>query len=183
MFIFDCYELLDRKHYMNCILSLAQAYEVFFSLYFRVELLYKPFASDPNQDLACLNRLSEKLHEKIKEHTFSSMRALFLQHILKGLSPKNLADAKVVIDCLPKRPGDPKDEKILSLNDAKLVGLLKALKDTSINTLRNHVVHKQAYRPTREVVEEALKKTRSILFPLTSHLQLHDEINWYVGKS
>ena len=33
MLIYDCYELLERKHYMNCILSLAQAYEVFFSLF------------------------------------------------------------------------------------------------------------------------------------------------------
>lgn len=30
MLIYDCYELLEHKHYMNCILSLAQAYEVFF---------------------------------------------------------------------------------------------------------------------------------------------------------
>lgn len=28
MLIFDCYELLERKHYMNAVLSLAQAYEV-----------------------------------------------------------------------------------------------------------------------------------------------------------
>jgi len=45
MLIFDCYELIERKHYMNCILSLAQAYEVFFSFFFRVEFLYKPFRS------------------------------------------------------------------------------------------------------------------------------------------
>ena len=50
MLIFDCYELLDRKHYMNAVLSLAQAYETFFSLFFRVELLYKPLGADPDQD-------------------------------------------------------------------------------------------------------------------------------------
>ena len=32
MLILDCYGLLERKHYMNCILTLTQAYEVFFSL-------------------------------------------------------------------------------------------------------------------------------------------------------
>src|SRR5260221_158441 len=39
MLILDCYELIEAKHYMAVILSLTQAYEVFFSLFFRVELL------------------------------------------------------------------------------------------------------------------------------------------------
>lgn len=182
MLIFDCYDLLERKHYMNCILSLTLAYEVFFSPFFRVELLYKPFAADPDQDLADLNRLSEELREKLQKHTFARMRALFLQHIVNGPSSKDLADAAAVIAGLPDNPGDPKDTAIESLGDAKLVPLLKALKATSINTLRNRVVHKQAYRPTRAEVEAALQETRSILFPLTSHLQLYDEINWYMRK-
>lgn len=183
MLIFDCYELVERKHYMNCILSLAQAYEIFFSLFFRVELLYKPFGSDPEQELADLNRLSEELHDKIKEHTFSGMRALFLEHMVTGRSPKNLAEAAAVVAALPDRPREPKDAAIESLGDAKLVPLLKAVKATSIHTLRNRVVHKQAYRPTREEVEEAIKETRSVLFPLTRHLQLYDEINWYIRNT
>ncbi len=182
MLIFDCYELLERKHYMNCILSLAQAYEVFFSLFLRVQLLHKPFATDPNQDLADLNRLSEALQEKIKDHTFVPMRALFLQHIVAHCSPKNLIEAEVVIAALPDHPGEPKDTAIQGLNDAKLDPLLKALKSTSIHTLRNRAVHKHAYRPTRDEVEAALEETRSILFPLTSHLQLYYDINWYMRK-
>lgn len=182
MLIFDCYDLLERKHYMNCILSLALAYEVFFSLFFRVELLYKPFATDPDQDLADLNRLSEDLREKLQKHTFAPMRALFLQHIVAGRSSKDLADAAAVVAGLPDSPRDPKDTAIESLGDAKLVPLLKALKATSINTIRNRVVHKQAYRPTRDEVDTAIGETQSILFPLTSHLQLYDEINWYMRK-
>lgn len=182
MLIFDCYELLDRKHYMNCILSLAQAYEVFFSLFLRVELLYKPFAANPNQDLVDLNRLSNALQEKIKDHTFVRMRALFLQHFVARCSPKNLAEAKEQIDALLDHPREPGDSTIEGLRDAKLVPLLKALKSTNINTLRNHVVHKHAYRPSRDEAEAALEETRSILFPLTSHLQLHDDINWYMRK-
>ncbi|HWP56373.1 MAG TPA: hypothetical protein VNL14_00635 [Candidatus Acidoferrales bacterium] len=183
MLIFDCYELVERKHYMNCILSLAQAYEVFFSLFFRVELLYKPFGADPEQEPADLNRLSEELHEKIKEHTFTGMRALFLEHMVTGRSPKNLAEAAAMVAALPDRPREPRDAAIESLGDAKLVPLLRAVKTTSINTLRNRVVHKQAYRPTREEVEEAIKETQSVLFPLTRHLNLYDEINWYMKKT
>ena len=44
--LFDCYELLERKHYMNCIISVTQSYEMFFGLYLRVAFLYRPFSSD-----------------------------------------------------------------------------------------------------------------------------------------
>src|SRR5690349_9162011 len=37
MLIFDCYKLKSIKRYSYCILNLAQAYEVFFSQYLRVE--------------------------------------------------------------------------------------------------------------------------------------------------
>lgn len=183
MLIFDCYELIERKHYMNCILSLAQAYEVFFSLFFRVELLYKPFGAVPKQKVSDLNRLSEKLHNKIKKHAFTDMRALFLKHMVNESPPKNLTEAAAVVAKFPKHPKEPKDAAIESLGDAKLVPLLKAVKATGIHTLRNRVVHKQAYRPTREEVEKAVKETRSVLFPLTRHFQLYDEINWYMRKT
>ena len=180
MLIFDCYELLERKHYMNAVLSIAQAYEVFFSLFFRVELLYKPFGADPDEDVDELNVVSEALQEKVKEHTFARMRALFLQHIVARPVPRNLAEAAALIAAFPDRPGDPKDASIDGVADAKLAPLLKALKATTIHTLRNRVVHKQAYRPTRAEVDAALEEARSILFRLTSHLQLHAEINWYM---
>ncbi len=180
MLIFDCYELLERKHYMNCLLSLAQAYEVFFSLFFRVELLYKPFGANPDHDVAQLNVVSEAIQERIKEYTFVRMRALFLRHIVSGAAPKDLSEAATAIAAFPDRPGDPKDAAIEGLSDAKLVQLLKALKATTIHTVRNRVVHKQAYRPTRDEVTGALNESRSILLPLTSHLQLYDDINWYM---
>lgn len=179
MLIFDCYELIKRKHYMNSILTLAQAYEIFFNLYFRVELLYKPYVADRGHDLGELNRLSEMLHDKIAKHTFERMRAMFLRLVMSGSSPRNLLEAKNTIANLPDRPNVPKDLDIESISDTTLVPLLIAVKTTNINTLRNSIVHKQAYRPTREEVEKAFKETRSILFPLTYYLQLYDDINWY----
>jgi hypothetical protein len=183
MLIFDCYELLERKHYMNCILTLAQAYEMFFSLFLRVELLYKPFARDIGKDINHLNRLAEQFSEKVKGHTFAPMRALFLQQIIAGPRPANLAEAEAAIAGLEDRPSDPKDAELEALGDKQLVALLKAVKSTAINTLRNQVVHKQAYRPTREEAEVALEEARSLLFPLTSRLGLYDDINWYMRRS
>ena len=180
--VLDCYELIERKHYMSCILNLAQAHEVFFSLFFRVELLYRPFAADPDQELAELNRLAGVLSERLERHAFSSMRALFLQHIVAARAPKNLVEAEKMISALPEQPKDakvPKDSALDSLSDAKLVPLLKSLKATDIHTCRNKVVHKRAYRPTAAEVHKHLDETGSILFPLTDHLDLDDDINRY----
>jgi hypothetical protein len=181
MLINDCYELIEQKHYMNCILSLTTAYEMFFRLFFRVELLFKPFAGDPNHDLDEMNRLDEKLQKKIKQHTFDGMRALFLQHILNAQSPKNLVDSANMIAVLPTSPKCVNPADIESLGDTKLAPLLKAIKDANINTLRNRIVHKEAYRPRRDEAELALKKTTDILFPLQDYFQLHDDINCQRG--
>ena len=115
MMITDCQELLERKHYMNCVLNLAQAYELFFSLYFRVELLFRPFAADRNQSIDDLNRLTNELFDNIKKHTFAPMRSLFLQYVVKGQSPKDLTEAATLVAKLVDNPGDPKDAVIESL--------------------------------------------------------------------
>jgi len=183
MLVFDCYELLQLKHYMNCILTLAQAYEVFFSLFLRVELLYKPFARDIGRHTKQLNRLAEQFSEKVKGHTFARMRALFLRQLIAGPSPADLAEAEDAIARLDDHPCDPRDAEIDALGDRQLVVLLKAVQRTAINILRNKVVHKQAYRPTREEAEAALDEARSLLFALTGRLGLYDDINWYLRQS
>jgi hypothetical protein len=49
------------------------------------------------------------------------------------------------------------------------------------NELRNQVVHKNAYRPSREEVEAATEETRGILFPLARYLSIdYDDIHWYI---
>lgn len=180
MLILDCYELLSHKHYMNCILTVTQAYEVFFSLFLRVELLYKPFAVDPEKDIDQLNNLAKKLAKKIERYSFWQMRALFLRQITCSDIPKNVKEAKEIIEALC--PCEPRNTEIESLSDEKLIALTKALKAVKVNKLRNKIVHKQAHRPTQKEAESALKKARSILFPLSKRLGLYDDINWYMPR-
>src|SRR2546430_2289653 len=104
MLVFDCSKLLHRKNYWTGILLLAQAYEVFFSLFLRVELLYKPFAADPEQNTDHFNRLAEQLSEKVKEHAFGGMRALFLRQLISGARPQTLVEAEAAIAALDDRP-------------------------------------------------------------------------------
>jgi len=177
----DCYDLRDHKQYMMCILNQATAYEAFFSLFFRVELLYKPFCADGEQTLDDLNRLSRDLYKKLEGHAFSRMRALFLQHVVTKKSPKDLAEAAQMISCFSPCPKAPKDADIGRLADGKLARLLQRVKATKIHELRNRVAHR-AYRPTRVEVGATLKETREILLPLTSCLNLCEDVNWYKGR-
>ncbi len=143
--------------------------------------MYKPFAADPDKEIDQLNRLAEALERKVRDHAFGPMRSLFLRQLVAGSSPKNLAEAEAAIGALPDRPEEPAEAELESLPDKQLVALIKAVKGTKINTLRNQVVHKRAYRPTRGEAETALEESRSVLFPLTQRLHLYDDINWYMA--
>ena len=187
MLIFDCRELLDRKQYMYCILNLAIAYEAFFSLYLRVELLYKPYVADPqssSKKLDQLNALSQELQETTKRFTFQTMRALFLRRIIEQQSVANLCDATTIIDAIPDHPKDVSNSDIEAQKDADKdwIELLKDLNRTKIHELRNRIAHKQAYRPTREEAKGCLVETKSILFRLTGRLNLHDDLNLYIAN-
>lgn len=140
MLILDVRELYERKHYMNCILNLAQAYEVFFSPYLRVNLLFKLFGSDPERDIDKFNRLDEKLYNEIKKYPFADMRALFLQYVLTGSSlPHNLTEAEAVLSALPK-PQMPSNAAIRAITETNLIPYLEAIMNTKILEMRNLVV-------------------------------------------
>ena len=86
-----------RSHYSYCILNLAQAYEVFFSHYLRVELLYKSFSLRDDPDLVQLNRVSKLLFEAIKTHAFEKLRAIFVNWVLSGRTVATLDEAELAI--------------------------------------------------------------------------------------
>jgi hypothetical protein len=191
MLIFDCYELLERKHYSYCILNLAQAFEVFFSQYLRVELLYKPFASDfkKNQaDVAKFSELMRLLYQTIGHFTFRPLRNLFFYHVLHPPGPSCLRQAETVINGLRRRSASllPSDDSIRSapvFTSDRVPEILARLKSCNVPDLRNSVVHKGAYRPTLDQVNDALKETRGILFPLGRLLDVRvDNINWYTRQ-
>lgn len=186
MLIYDCYELLERKHYAYCILNLAQAYEVFFAQYLRVELLYKAFGRDPDKDINLLNELMKRLYAKTETLTFERMRNLFLRLVLQGRRPASLPEAEADINLLPCTAGPPPDDDIAGArvsNNRRIPQLLFRLKACKVASLRNQVVHKSAYRPTLDEVNDALKDTREILFVLPRDLGVHsDDVNTYMRQ-
>jgi hypothetical protein len=191
MLIYDCYELLERKHYSYCILNLAQAFEAFFSQYLRVVLLYRAFASDSKKcegDIEKLNDLMKLLHGKIEKLSFDRLRYLFFCQALHPPHPSSLRQAEDVINTLPfkSNPVLPSDDSIRNatiFSNKRVPDLLVRLRSCNVSKLRNQVVHKSAYRPTLDEVNDALKETREILFPLGQLLDIRsDDLNWYMRR-
>lgn len=183
MLLFDCYGLIQGKQYMQCVLSVAQAYEIFFSHFLHVQLLYRAFAADGGHDVARFNQLAEQLYDKTYRLTFEPMRRLFLKLVIEDVAPKSLDEAEMVIANLPKNPQKVTKEAIDRVSDNQLRGLMLRLHSTGVNKLRNQVVHKHAYRPTAAEAEEAHEEAREILHGLTARLQLGGDVNWYINQA
>ena len=146
-----------------------------------MEILFKPFQADPDRDVDKLNQLAEALYERVGKYWFDDMRALFLRHIMNGASPRTLAEAMTVVSAFPRKSGIPSGDALRKTErDVTLVKLLMAVRDTKIHEIRNRVVHKGAYRPTRAEEQLAYTEATDTLIPLTSYLDLNDEIDYYV---
>ncbi|MBI3200843.1 MAG: hypothetical protein HYZ29_04800 [Myxococcales bacterium] len=182
MLLLDCRPLFDRKHYMQCVLGIAQAYEVFFDHFLHVQLVYRPLGTGGDLDFA--NQLREKLYAKVERFTFEPMRRLFLGMVLGGVAPATLADSEALIDAFPERGGNiravSRDELAAVTNEGQRE-LLLGLHQTTINQLRNQVIHKDAYRPTRDEAWAAYEEASRILFGLTSELRLRGNANYYIN--
>lgn len=181
MHVFDSEYLFEQKRYMNCILHLCQAYEMFFSQFLRVELVFKPFWNDQGYRNE-LNPVAELLWKQARGMTFQKLRKVFLRRVVDQIpAPANLGNSQndiKGIKGLSETP-IPDDCDIEKLGDQELIPILKMLKNTKINELRNRVIHKDAYRPTQSEAEDALSETKSILMPLTHILDIQEDINWY----
>ena len=185
--IYECHDLLKKKRYISCILNICQAYEMFFGLYMRAILLYEPFLSNSGNSsiaLLTLNELFQNFENAIKSFGFDRMRGCFLRLCIETNRPSNVAEAGNFIrklgSKLPK--GLPKDCELKSVRDAALQGLLLRVKKSTVNELRNRVVHEMGYRPKREEAEGAWQEARSVLLPLTNRLKLRDDINLYLQR-
>ncbi len=184
MLIFDCYDLLKEKKYSYCILNLAQAFEVFFSLYLRIKLIYKPLAIQRGKTRVNeLNEIIKFLYEAIKKYPYLKIRNIFINTVLSNQSNNSLEGSKTFIENIKNLTTEPENNLIENISDKKLEPLLIKLKNSKIHELRNEVVHKYAYRPTLEEVEKAINETREIVLGLSARLDAkYDDINWYLSR-
>lgn len=195
MLLLGGFAFIERKEYMQCVLSVAQAYEVFFSHFLHVQLIYRAYASDGSHNLTDLTRLSQQLYDRVRQFTFVPMRCLVLRLLVGGVAPASLAAAQIEITRLPKKPQEVPDpaaakgkrayerKDIEMLPHVALKELLLRLLDADVNKLRNQVVHKDAYRPTREEATRVHTEARAILLGLTARLRLGYDFYWYIREA
>jgi len=112
------------------------------------------------------------------------MRRLFLRLVIDEKAPKTLTAAEAVIAALPVRGCNVPpvaEQDIDAVSDRPLRELLRGLSGSKIDELRNRVVHKDAYRPTREEAESAHDQARKVLHGLTNQLRLRGDAEWYIN--
>jgi hypothetical protein len=180
MLLYDCYDLLSEKHYAYCVLNVVQAVEAFVSHFLRVELAIKPFWLEGHHDIRQVNCVITSLFEAIKAYGFRKLRNIFLNWHLRPPIIRSLDDAEAFLQQLPTMVGDPSDTQLATLPNQRLATLLLALKASTANELRNAVVHRHRYRPSRAEAENVLKEVRGFLLPLAALLGVtDDDVNAY----
>ena len=171
MLIRDCWMLKEKKRYSYCILNLCQAYEMYFSLYLRAALVYKPYSVEKTHDLTGQNELSLRLYKKIKQWTYIKLRNALMHLIIDNVELHTLSQCQNAIDNL--KSNNIKNKLLGTIINKDLSDALLELNKNNINVLRNQVVHKKGYRPTLEEVEQAEEDTR-MLYKLDHCLYLLD---------
>jgi hypothetical protein len=173
MFIIQCYALKAEKRYSYCIVSLAQAFELFFSHYLYERLVIRPLHTDPDVRVAKdYQSLSDALYSQIESLGYRKLRNVFLHVVLEGPGPASMEEAQRVVASLPALCTDPPDAALSGHSDPAIGQLLLALKGNGVITLRNRVAHQEGYRPTLQEVEDAIKETREVIFPLGARLKV-----------
>ncbi len=175
MLILDCEMLKQQKRYSYCILNLAQAFEMYFALYFRVELLYKPYGIEKSYDSNRFHNLSDLLFDTTRKWTYFTLRNTFLNFLIQKIKCNNLAESESVIKNLQSYSLEPTNKVLKTIKDQELYNILLELKNSEVSTKRNDVVHKYAYRPKLEVVEDAVEETFRILYGLDNLLGVLSE--------
>jgi hypothetical protein len=163
MLILDCELLKQQKRYSYCVLNLAQAFEMYFSLFFRVHFIYKPYGIEKSYESNRFADLSKMLFKTTRRLTYRKLRNIFMNILIEKIKCTNLEESKNVINNFKDYFKDPTDKSLVDIHDQELNEVLLKLKNCKVSTLRNNVVHKYAYRPNLEEVEMAIEETIFIL--------------------
>ena len=171
-FVHAADEHFKRKHYMRAVASLGQAWELFFAAYAEDIFLYRPFfAAHPcESSVDELNCVAEMLAKEIRRFAFQDLRNLFAWITIKSIHPQTLAEsvtaiARINLDNLNKTPPEV---SIQSITDKTISAHLLQLLDLKVLELRNRVLHKRAYRPSRSETEQCLEEEVIFMFSLNS---------------
>jgi hypothetical protein len=175
-FIHDADQHFGNKRYMLAVASLTQAWEIFLSTFADSTLLFRPFfAQDPvERDVSVLNRVQLQLHHAVRRFSFYDLRNLLFNIVSSGLAPSGLDQTEALIPRIEEERWDqePRADALNAVAGHELRDLLIALRNVTVGTLRNRVVHQHAYRPTRQEVNVCLEQEVVLLYKLEQALNV-----------
>lgn len=174
--LYDCSELLKNKKYMSCVLNVAQAHEVFFYTAIKKKLLYDPLEKKILR-IDEVNDLSEKLHKVIERATLPKLKDIFIAHYYGQINLDTKEQIESAINNLKKK----KTRKSLPRSfDEKDTCMKKRLNEQikKVWDLRCKVIHKEAYRPTKDEAEGCVKQARETLMRLNMDYKIQTPISF-----
>lgn len=158
--LYDSTLLLRRKRFMLAVAGACQAYEMFFALYLRAELVYKPFWRERQIGVgartAVLNNLAKEFRSRVEGFSFDRMRACFLRQAVTGTSPRSVTEAANAIESLG-RPGHGKPPRLSEIRRAPAE---KRVKELLCGVARTRV-NERAKEPSRAPERVPASSSRS----------------------
>ncbi len=181
LLLFDAEEHMRAKHYILCVTSLAQAWEMFFATFVYSNYLYRPYHHNVRHPeiREQFAGLAEQLGDAIWNLTFDQLRNVLVNTVVEGVRPRTLDESEVAIarirhDNFDQRPAMA---RVDALSDSSVREVLLQLQDLRIGELRNRVVHADAYRPSRWEVEECSDEIR-VLYRAKGRLAVRTFDEW-----
>jgi hypothetical protein len=185
LLILDAEQHMRAKHYMLCVTSLAQAWEMFFATFVYSNYLYRPFHRNTRypERIERFDGLAKQLGDAIWNFTFDQLRNVLVNTVVEGVRPRTLDESEVAIarirgDNLGQRPAKA---RVDALPDSSVRVVLLQLQELRIGDLRNRVVHKDAYRPHRWEVEECSDEI-GVLYRAKGRLAVRTFDEWRVAS-
>src|SRR5215207_972129 len=99
LLLLDAEEHMRAKQYMLCVMSLAQAWEMFFATFAYSHYLYRPFhrnARYPGRTER-FDGLAKQLGDAIWNFTFHPLRNVLLNTVVEGVRPRTLDESEIAI--------------------------------------------------------------------------------------
>ena len=158
LLMFDAEKHMRAKHYILSVMSLAQAWELFFTTFVYSHYLYRPFYRDARyaERSERFEGLALLLGDAIQKFTFDPLRNVLVNTVVEGVRPRTLDESEVTIariegDDFGQRPAKA---RVDAFPDPSVRTVLLQLQGLRIGELRDRVVREDAYRPHRAEVEE-----------------------------
>jgi hypothetical protein len=176
---FESFQYKKRKRYAIAIILLSQAYEMMFAAALRHILIYR-LADAIDLDTQEVNALLAQLYKTTKHFGYCDHLNCLVRLLTLRSSPRCMEEAIALIAGLPGLRKKPSVKWMTGhLGSTRAETLLARLMRSTINCVRNDVVHGNRYYPTSEEVQRLFDESEEVLPRLSHELGL-SQSHWEI---